>query len=108
MPTQRPRPKITDMANIPLLELAIELSDLLGKVIGPWSCSAIQRVPSREPNVDRSGIRQIHGRVEAWIVSEDRRDRVDIVCTEDLQPSKEDLLLLRKIIAVFSYDLSVV
>ena len=35
-------------------------------------------------------------------------ERVVLSCSDDIQPVGDDLLLMRKIISVFNYDLSVV
>ena len=48
------------------------------------------------------GIDQVDDLYEAWVLLSNRRERVALSCSDDMQPVGDDLLLMRKIISVFN------
>ena len=90
------------MANSRTSDLAAELSSRLSRVVGNWSCERAEIVPSGFSSIDRVGIDQVDDLYEAWVLLSNRRERVALSCSDDMQPVGDDLLLMRKIISVFN------
>lgn len=87
--------------------IAEELAITLTRVAGTWNVEEINDA-SNEETADRVGIWILGGQYEARVLTADRRSRIILRCEGELQPKGNDLLLLRKIVSVFNYDLAVV
>ncbi|MGW9269345.1 hypothetical protein [Microbacterium sp. NPDC055599] len=85
--------------------LAIELGQLLDRIAGDWH---VARTEAADKHRSRAGFSKVGDTCEAWVTSEDHRERVVLTPSESFHISTDDLRFFKRLAAVFDHDLQVV